>query len=102
MKVPCLYSKGSSDKTCEVLARIDKQSPDITGGVHVGKDVLDVGAGDQIIMFGEASNETKDCMFPTHAVDTRLGKKFTDVRKSGLLWWLRPDGETQVTLQYLQ
>merc|ERR1712125_215922 len=70
-------SKGLSDKTCEVLVRINKQSPDIAGGVHVGKEDLDVGAGDQ-------------------------GMKLTNVRKSGLLWWLRPDGKTQVTIEYLQ
>merc|ERR1712217_456364 len=95
-------SKGLSDKTCEVLMRINKQSPVIAGGVHVGKEDLDVGAGDQGIMFGYASDETEDCMPLTHAVATRLGKKLTDVRKSGLLWWLRPDGKTQVTIQYLQ
>ena len=53
-------------KSCEVLVRIDKQSPDITGGVHVGKDDLDVGAGDQVTMFGYASDEAKDCMFLAH------------------------------------
>merc|ERR1712003_314943 len=95
-------SKGLSDKTCEVMVRINKQSPDIAGGVHVGKDDLDVGAGDQGIMFGYASDETEDCMPLTHSMATRLGKKLTDVRKSGLLWWLRPDGKTQVTIQYLQ
>merc|ERR1712223_216165 len=95
-------SKGLSDKTCEVLVRINKQSPDIAGGVHVGKDDLDVGAGDQGIMFGYASDETEDCMPLTHSVATKLGKKLTDVRKSGELWWLRPDGKTQVTIEYKQ
>merc|ERR1711912_146928 len=85
-------SKGLSDKTCEVIVRINKQSPDIAGGVHVGKEDLDVGASD----------ETEDCMPLTHSMATRLGKKLTDVRKSGDLWWLRPDGKTQVTIQYLQ
>merc|ERR1719215_220549 len=70
--------------------------------MHVGKDELDVGAGDQGIMFGYASDETEDCMPLTHSMATRLGKKLTDVRKSGLLWWLRPDGKTQVTIEYLQ
>jgi len=95
-------SKGLSDKTCEVIVRINKQSPDIAGGVHVGKDEMDVGAGDQGIMFGYASDETEDCMPLTHLVATRLGKKLTDVRKSGKLWWLRPDGKTQVTIEYTE
>merc|ERR1711871_405241 len=95
-------SKGLSCSTCEVLVRINKQSPDIAGGVHVGKSELDIGAGDQGIMFGYASDETEDCMPLTHLLATRLGKKLTDVRKSGHLWWLRPDGKTQVTIEYKQ
>merc|ERR1712124_158299 len=95
-------SKGLSYKTCEVLVRINKQSPDIAGGVHVGKEDMDVGAGDQGIMFGYASDETEDCMPLTHAMATRLGKTLTDVRKSGELWWLRPDSKTQVTIEYEQ
>merc|ERR1719305_1800396 len=95
-------SKGLSCWSQEVKVCINKQSPDIAGGVHVGKDEMDVGAGDQGIMFGYASDETEDCMPLTHLVATRLGKKLTDVRKDGSLWWLRPDGKTQVTVEYKQ
>jgi S-adenosylmethionine synthetase len=95
-------SKVLSYKTCEVLVRINKQSPDIAGGVHVGKEEMDVGAGDQGIMFGYATDETEDAMPLTHSMATRLGKTLTDVRKSGECWWLRPDGKTQVTIEYQQ
>jgi len=95
-------SKGLSCDTCEVIVRINKQSPDIAGGVHIGKDDMDVGAGDQGIMFGYATEETSDHMPLTHSMATRLGKKLTDVRKDGSLWWLRPDGKTQVTIEYKQ
>eukprot|EP00587_Corethron_hystrix_P008386 CAMPEP_0113311950 /NCGR_PEP_ID=MMETSP0010_2-20120614/8972_1 /TAXON_ID=216773 ORGANISM="Corethron hystrix, Strain 308" /NCGR_SAMPLE_ID=MMETSP0010_2 /ASSEMBLY_ACC=CAM_ASM_000155 /LENGTH=309 /DNA_ID=CAMNT_0000167671 /DNA_START=50 /DNA_END=975 /DNA_ORIENTATION=- /assembly_acc=CAM_ASM_000155 len=95
-------SKGLSCDTCEVLVRINKQSPDIAGGVHVGKDDMDVGAGDQGIMFGYASDETACCMPLTHLLANKLGKQLTDVRKDGTLWWLRPDGKTQVTIAYDQ
>merc|ERR1711939_1040274 len=97
-----VVSKGLSCSDCEVQVRINKQSPDIAGGVHVGKSDLDVGAGDQGIMFGYASDETECCMPLTHLMATKLGKQLTDVRKDGSLWWLRPDGKTQVTIEYKQ
>mmetsp|Transcript_14169 Transcript_14169/g.39207 ORF Transcript_14169/g.39207 Transcript_14169/m.39207 type:complete len:468 (+) Transcript_14169:112-1515(+) len=95
-------SKGLDCNNCEVLVRINKQSPDIAGGVHVGKSELDVGAGDQGIMFGYASDETENCMPLTHMMATQLGLTLTNVRKDGSLWWLRPDGKTQVTIEYTQ
>jgi|UniRef100_A0A7S4FZ83 S-adenosylmethionine synthetase len=95
-------SKGLNCDDCEVLVRINAQSPDIAGGVHVGRDEMDVGAGDQGIMFGYASDETKSTMPLTHYLATKLGKTLTDVRKNGKLWWLRPDGKTQVTIKYKQ
>ena len=78
---------------------INEQSPDIAGGVQVGKDEMDVGTGDQGIMVGHASAETSDYMPLTHSMATRLGKILTEVRKSGKSWWLRPDGKTQVTTE---
>ena len=83
----------------KVPVHISEQSPDIAGGVHVGKDDMDVGAGDQGIMFGHASDETSDYMPLTHSMATRLGKTLTEVRKSGKCWWPRPDGKTQVTVE---
>jgi len=93
-------SKGLSCDACEVLVRINK-SPDIASGVctWASRD-LDVGAGDQGSVFGYGS--TADCMPLTHLIATRLGKQLTDVRKDGSLWWLRPDGKTQITIEYVQ
>ena len=68
----------------------------MVGGAHVGKNDLDVGAGNQGIMFGYASDKTEDCMPLTHSMAMHLGNKLTGGRMSGLLWWLRPDGKTQV------
>merc|ERR1712206_47066 len=71
-------SKGLSDKTCEVMVRINKQSPDIAGGVHLGKDDMDIGAGDQGIMFGYTTDETQDCMPLSISMATRIGKKLSE------------------------
>ena len=92
---------GFDADSCAVLVSLDKQSQDIAQGVNEGEGVdLDQGAGDQGLMFGYACNETDVLMpFPiTYA--HRLVKKQAEVRKSGVLPWLRPDAKSQVSVQY--
>jgi len=94
-------SKNSIDyNTFESIVRINLQSIDIASGVHIGRKEKDVGAGDQGHMFGYATNETEELMPMTQVIANRLCKKLTEVRKSGLLPWLRPDGKSQVTFEY--
>lgn len=85
-------------KTATIIVAMDRQSPEIANSVHVNKNIEEIGAGDQGLMIGYATDETKEFMPLSHSLCGKLVRRLEQCRREKIVGWMRPDAKVQVTV----